>query len=151
MLIQDRPYKTVTYVKDVTGTIKAIIAVANQPENLQAVTYYANYLYNCGYEALFNLLKTKLKFRYDPAGIEYIQGAKSLLETGEGDCDCFVCLMCSILFKAQKPFNILLYGNFKEQPSHIAVQINNSVFDLTAPKYNLERLYKFRQIVPILT
>lgn len=150
MLIANREYKTITYVNDVTGTIRAILSVANQPHNLQAVNYYVNYLYNCGYEALFNLLKTKLKFKYDPEGIEYIQGAKSLLQTGEGDCDCFTSLMCSILIASQQPFNILLYGNFKEQPSHIAIQVNNSVFDLTAPKFNLERLYKFRQIVPIL-
>jgi hypothetical protein len=151
----NRPYKSVTYIGDVKGTITAIVHVANEPENLEAAKEPAYILKTFGAKRLFYRLKSELSFTHDPEGLEYIQGANALLQSLQGDCDCFTCLMVSIMIVAKLPFYILLYGNDRTQPTHIAISIYCPIqkqfvnFDLTTNKFNAERLYKFKQPVPI--
>jgi hypothetical protein len=109
---------------------------------------------------LFDYLKPMVKFRHDPDETELLQSAYTLFFNnrhgipGAGDCDCFT-ILASAAFIAQGwgKFDIVLAGRNKKTPVHIYnyIYFDNEVFtfDLTEPKFDQERPYPFRQILPI--
>ena len=111
-------------------------------------------------EQLFKYLKPLLTFKHDQPETETLQSAQTLFfdnvhgKAGAGDCDCFT-ILASAAFIAQGwgKFDIILAGRNKINPVHIYNQINwngkNYTFDLTEPKFNQKRKYKFEQILPI--
>ena len=111
-------------------------------------------------EDLFYWLKTQVIYKNDPPGVEYLQTMQTLYSddkynrAGEGDCDCFVIttLACMKVNGWDNVF-IILVGRDKSRPAHIysGVEINGKMkyLDLTNPYYNMERNYKYKQILPV--
>ena len=111
-------------------------------------------------ESLFYYLKSQFTFRKDPPYTELLQTFPSMMLRnrhgipGAGDCDCFViAALASMYAQGWKDMYIILYGNQKSHPQHIACAIKWNgrieVFDLTNPIYDHERKYKYRQLLPI--
>lgn len=110
-------------------------------------------------EDLFYWLKTQVLYKNDPPGVEFLQTMKTLYSdnkynrAGEGDCDCFVIttLACMKVNGWDNIF-IVLVGRNKGRPAHIysGVEVNGKMhyLDLTNPYYNMERKYKYKQILP---
>lgn len=109
---------------------------------------------------MYNYLKARTRFMNDPTGIELIQHPFTLFENnfhgreGYGDCDCFTTLLLSCLWANGWFENyIMLYGNSTRYPSHIACMTvfeGEEIFlDLTEPKVNSERHYKYFQEIPV--
>jgi hypothetical protein len=151
-----RTYKYKIKITDVGQTVNALLWLSKQPENLEAVNDLSYIYTRYGAAILFDVIKKMVKYKDDPRGVEYIQGAKQLLISKEGDCDCFVSLVASIMFKSGTPFTVVLFGKGNEVPSHISIQIPSSKtsstlvnFDLTAPNYNTLRRYRYWQLLPI--
>lgn len=149
-------YKYKLKISDVGQTVNALLWLAQQPENITAVYELAFIYKQYGAKILFEVIKKLITYKSDPKGIEYIQGAKSLLTTKLGDCDCFVSLVSSIMFATTNPFKIVLFGKGNETPSHISIQIPQQPgsdiyinFDLTAPEYNTLRNYRYWQLLPV--
>lgn len=107
-------------------------------------------------EGLFYFLKPQISYKKDPKGIELIQEAETLINNGgRGDCDCFTVLGLSSAYKLGfNPLYVVLVGNSKLAPTHIYMEVYDKnkgkivPFDLTNPKYNMERKYKFKQRIP---
>jgi len=111
-------------------------------------------------EDLFYWLKTQVIYKNDPPGVEYLQTMETLYSNdkynraGEGDCDCFVITTLACLkVSGWDDVFIILAGRHKDRPSHIysGVGVNGDVryLDLTNPYYDMERKYKFKQILSI--
>lgn len=109
---------------------------------------------------LFEYLKSIVVYENDPDKEELLQSAHTLFEDnywgvpGAGDCDCFSILaIASFIANEFTPAWIVLAGNSKVAPSHIYTMVEYksqvNVFDLTEPFYNVERQYKYKQILPI--
>jgi len=102
---------------------------------------------------LFYYLKSITKYKKDPNGIELLQMAHTLLErNGRGDCDCFTILALAACDELGfGPLYVTIVGNSRLSPSHIYPEVYDEekgricVFDLTNPKYDMERPYKFKQ------
>jgi len=108
-------------------------------------------------KSIFNFLKTLIEYKADPAGIELLQSAETLLtyknkhgKSGSGDCDCFTILAAAMLITLRfNPENIAfaLVGNSNRNPSHIYLYVNNLPFDLTEHEYKSQRNYKYLQLI----
>lgn len=107
-------------------------------------------------KTLFYFLKQNTVYRNDPETIELLMMAKTLItgshtgEPGAGDCDDFTILALACLHTCG--FNdlfVVLSGRNRRQPVHIYVKLkyNGSfyTFDLTNPRFNQERKYKYTQ------
>jgi hypothetical protein len=151
-----KPYKYKLKISNVGQTVNALIWLSKQPENIEAVKELAYIYHRYGASILFSVLKKLITYENDPKGIEYIQGAKALLISKKGDCDCFVSLTSSIMYATGTAFKIVLFGAGNEIPSHISIQIperkNSDTlinFDLTAPAFNTLRKYRYWQLLPV--
>lgn len=111
-------------------------------------------------EDLFYYMKSILIFRKDPPYTELLQSFPSMMNNnrhgirGAGDCDCFViAALASMYAQGWKDLVVILYGRRKSHPVHIACGIywngKLEVMDLTNPLYDMERPYKYRQILPV--
>lgn len=111
-------------------------------------------------EELFTFLKNATTFVSDPDQVELIHESKSLFENNEhgivggGDCDDFtVTATACFIVNEFTPCFICLTGNSKVAPTHIYNMVDYNgkrlVFDLTEPFIDMERPYKYKQILPI--
>lgn len=111
-------------------------------------------------QKLFNYYNHRVIYKNDPPNTELIQSAGTLFENnfhgipGAGDCDCFATLLLSSLWANGMNENyIVLYGRSKRHPSHISIMTvfngNDFYLDLTEKKFNTERHYPFKQLIPV--
>ena len=112
-------------------------------------------------EQMFNTLKNLVIYKNDPPGIELLQSAQTLLSEdnyhgtpGAGDCDCFTILVLACcLANGWNANEIVLVGHNGKTAAHIysttTVNGKRYIMDLTNPYINIERPYKFRQILPV--
>jgi hypothetical protein len=112
-------------------------------------------------EQLFKFLKSHVKYKNDPPGMELLQSAQTLLsednwhgEYGAGDCDCFTILVLSCcVANGWEDQEIILTGHDKKNARHIysAVYHNGKRYtmDLTNPYIDIERPYKYQQILKV--
>lgn len=111
-------------------------------------------------EQMFKALRNMTTYKNDPKGIELIQSVQTLLTNnywgirGAGDCDCFTVLvlaMCCAHGWCEQ--EIILVGRSKLAPVHIWSRVKfNGVWysmDLTNAYINIERPYKFMQVLPV--
>ncbi len=110
---------------------------------------------------LFKWCKMNTTYHEDPKGTELLQGVDTLLtennwwgKPGAGDCDCFTILTLALCIANGWNDNyICLVGRSKKKAVHIysAVVLNNQLYtlDLTNPYINMERPYKYRQMMPV--
>jgi len=112
-------------------------------------------------EQVWNAIKPKIKYISDPPGLELLQTVPTLLDAkknwhkipGAGDCDCFTIFALSVLY-VNKYVNkyAVLVGNNINEPSHIYAGVKYKgrfiALDFTNPAINIERPYKYRQILP---
>ena len=111
-------------------------------------------------EDLFYWLKRQVIYKNDPPGVEFLQTMQTLYSDNkynrarEGDCDCFVIttLACMKVNGWNNVF-IVLVGRTTGRPAHIysGVEVNGKIkyLDLTNPYYDMERNYKYKQILPV--
>lgn len=142
--------------KDINQVMRGIRA-----QIIDSVQFCYDYIPTMGDPAeLFNYLKKYITFKHDPPNTELLQSAQTLFLNnkhgiaGAGDCDCFVILACAaFIAQGWGDFDIILAGRSYKNPVHIYCRIkfkNQSyIFDLTEPKFNQERSYKYRQILPV--
>lgn len=113
-------------------------------------------------EQLFNHLKACTTFVHDEAKIEQIQSAETLFENnihgfpGAGDCDCFTVLsIACFIANGWYPFAIVLAGRKTSYPAHIYCQVKHNgkwhIFDLTNTFIDEERIYRYKQVLPLKT
>jgi hypothetical protein len=105
-------------------------------------------------EQLFYWLKENTNYKNDPKGIELLQTMQTMFaRNGEGDCDCFVITSGACFIINGWDFDIVLVGRDKRNPVHIYTRVyfngDTFIFDLTNPKYNMERPYKYVQDIPV--
>ncbi len=109
---------------------------------------------------MFNHLRLITTYRLDPKNVELIQTVPTLMESnyhgvsGAGDCDCFTVLTLAMCIANGWNDNfIILVGRTKVSPVHIysAVKFKGELItlDLTNAYANIERPYKYRQIIPV--
>jgi len=111
-------------------------------------------------EQMFKALRNMTTYKNDPQGVELIQSVQTLFEEnywgirGAGDCDCFTVLVlamcCAHGWNNQQ---IILVGRSKLAPVHIwsRVKFRGKWYsmDLTNAYFNIERNYKFMQVLPV--
>lgn len=109
-------------------------------------------------KGLWNFLKPRTTFVYDPPKTELLQSMQTLMSgqrtgiTGGGDCDCFVITVtaCANVLHLL-PVEIILAGRSKKAPVHIYNRIMYDGemynFDLTEPLFGMERHYPYTQII----
>ena len=125
---------------------------------IDSIDFVKNFIPNniqspCG---LFYFIKPQVKYKKDPRNIELIQEAETLMNRGGmGDCDCFTVLGLAANYVCGfNPLYVSLVGNTRMAPSHIYLEVLDPIkkqivpFDLTNPRYNMERSYKFKQRLP---
>lgn len=111
-------------------------------------------------EQLFYFLKNHITFKHDPENVELLQEAQTLFEdnyhgrVGYGDCDCFSILQAAAwIAQGWGDQDIALAGRSRINPVHIYNQITwdgrKYVADLTEPRFNQERDYPLKQVLPI--
>jgi len=110
-------------------------------------------------EDLFYWLKENTTYKNDPRDIELLQTMQTLFNKnyhgipGAGDCDCFTITAGACFIRCGWNYDIVLVGRDKRNPVHIytLVYFKNKpyVFDLTNPKFNTERPYKYIQEIPV--
>jgi len=111
-------------------------------------------------EQMFKALRNMVTYKNDPPDTELLQSVDTLFRNnywgvpGAGDCDCFsilVLAMCAAHGWNQQ--EIILAGRNKLMPVHIwtVVYVNGKRYsmDLTNPYINIERKYKFIQVLPV--
>jgi len=109
---------------------------------------------------MYAYFKHRVIFQGDPPEIELIQSPGTLFEhnvhgrPGAGDCDCFVTLLLSDCWANDWYENyIVLYGRAKKHPSHISLMTvfdgDPYYMDLTERKFNIERIYPYKQYIPV--
>jgi hypothetical protein len=111
-------------------------------------------------EQMFKALKNMVTYKNDPKGTELLQTVPTLFENnywgirGAGDCDCFSILVlamcCAHGWNDQE---IILAGRNKLLPVHIWTVVyfegRRYSMDLTNAYINVERKYKFIQVLPV--
>jgi len=111
-------------------------------------------------EELFDTLKNLVSYKNDPPGIELLQTVPTLLNnnywgrSGHGDCDCFtIFTLAMCVANGWNDNEIVLTGHNRNQASHIysATWHNGDryILDLTNPYINIERPYKFCQVLKV--
>ena len=109
-------------------------------------------------QAMFEFCRLITTYHSDPPGVELIQSVPTLLDNnfwgipGAGDCDCFTILTVALCIANGWNENyIVLVGRKKIAPVHVysATRFNGKLItlDLTNPYPNIERPYKYRQLV----
>lgn len=110
-------------------------------------------------EQLFQFCRLITTYKSDPKGNELLQSVPTLLDdnywgkSGAGDCDCFTILTIALCIANGWNDNyIVLVGRKKLAPVHVYSMVDikgvRYVLDLTNPYMDIERSYKYRQIVP---
>lgn len=107
---------------------------------------------------LFNWMKDRTTFKNDPKRVERLQTLQTLWDSGGyGDCDCFVISLLAICWTqgpAYQDLRVILAGREKTAPVHIYNKIiyegEEFVMDLTQPRFNSERDYKYTQELPFV-
>jgi len=108
---------------------------------------------------LFDFCRNSTHYHLDPKGVELLQSVPTLYDnnywgrSGSGDCDCFTILTIALCIAQGWNDNfIVLVGRKKVAPVHVysAVKFNGDMYylDLTNPYMNIERDYKYKQLVP---
>ncbi len=108
---------------------------------------------------LFDFCRLTTTYHPDPKGTELLQSVPTLYDNnywgkaGAGDCDCFTILTIALCIANGWNDNyIVLVGRKKIAPVHVysAVQFDGELItlDLTNQYPNIERDYKYRQLVP---
>jgi transglutaminase-like putative cysteine protease len=111
-------------------------------------------------EQMFKALKNMVTYKNDPPGTELLQSVPTLFKnnywgiSGAGDCDCFSILVLSMcVAHGWNKQEIILAGRSKLMPVHIwtVVYVDGKRYsmDLTNAYCNLERNYKFIQVLPV--
>ncbi len=109
---------------------------------------------------MFNSLRLMTTYHNDPNGTELLQSVQTLFDnnywgiSGAGDCDCFTILTLAMCVVHQWNDNeIVLVGRNKKKAVHIysavIVKGKRYTLDLTNPYINMERDYKYKQIMPV--
>ena len=111
-------------------------------------------------EQMFKALKNMVTYKNDPPGTELLQSVPTLFKnnywgiSGAGDCDCFSILVLSMcVAHGWNKQEIILAGRSKLMPVHIwtVVYVDGKRYamDLTNAYCNVERNYKFIQVLPV--
>jgi hypothetical protein len=111
-------------------------------------------------EQMFKALKNMVTYKNDPAGTELLQSVPTLFTnnywgiSGAGDCDCFSILVLAMcVAHGWNKQEIILAGRSKLMPVHIwtVVYVDGKRYsmDLTNAYCNIERNYKFIQVLPV--
>jgi len=111
-------------------------------------------------EHLFEWLKFRTTYQKDPNGVELLQEMETMMEPNEygnagyGDCDCFtITTLACMAVMGWSSKQIILVGNKTEYPQHIYAGIKwqnqYCTLDLTNPYINMERKYKYKQIIRV--
>ena len=111
-------------------------------------------------EQMFKALKNMVVYKNDPPGTELLQSVPTLFKnnywgiSGAGDCDCFSILVLAMcVAHGWNKQEIILAGRSKLMPVHIwtVVYVDGKRYsmDLTNAYCNVERNYKFTQILPV--
>lgn len=102
-------------------------------------------------EKLFNWLKSWVRYKNDPAGVELLQTMQTMYRKGGwGDCDCFtITTVACMVACGYKKIDVILVGRKPTNAVHIYTQcVVNGVrytFDLTNRNFNTERSYPYKQ------
>jgi hypothetical protein len=111
-------------------------------------------------EQMFKALKNMVTYKNDPPGTELLQSVPTLFKenywgiSGAGDCDCFSILVLAMcIANGWNKQEIILAGRNKLTPVHIwtVVYVNGKRYamDLTNTYCNVERKYKYTQVLPV--
>jgi hypothetical protein len=111
-------------------------------------------------EQMFKALKNMVTYKNDPPGTELLQSVPTLFKNnywgipGAGDCDCFSILVLAMcVAHGWNKQEIILAGRSKLMPVHIwtVVYVDGKRYsmDLTNAYCNVERNYKFIQVLPV--
>jgi len=111
-------------------------------------------------EQMFKALKNMVTYKNDPPGTELLQSVPTLFKNnywgipGAGDCDCFSILVLSMcVANGWNKQEIILAGRSKLMPVHIWTVVyfegKRYAMDLTNAYCNIERDYKFIQVLPV--
>jgi len=111
-------------------------------------------------EQMFKALKNMTVYKNDPPGTELLQSVPTLFKnnywgiSGAGDCDCFSILVLAMcVAHGWNKQEIILAGRSKLMPVHIwtVVYVDGKRYsmDLTNAYCNIERNYKFIQVLPV--
>jgi hypothetical protein len=111
-------------------------------------------------EQMFKALKNMVTYKNDPPGTELLQSVPTLFQnnywgiSGAGDCDCFSILVLAMcVAHGWNKQEIILAGRSKLMPVHIwtVVYVDGKRYsmDLTNAYCNVERNYKFIQVLPV--
>jgi hypothetical protein len=111
-------------------------------------------------EQMFKALKNMTVYKNDPPGTELLQSVPTLFKnnywgiSGAGDCDCFSILVLAMcVAHGWNKQEIILAGRSKLMPVHIwtVVYVDGKRYsmDLTNAYCNVERNYKFIQVLPV--
>ena len=113
-----------------------------------------NFKTNLSNEQLFYMLKSLITYKKDPHKNELLQSVKTFCEGlywGKpymGDCDCFTIFSIAIFIaNNRKNWAIVLVGNEPNSPRHVYAMIDGKSFDLTNDSFNVERPYKYKQVL----
>ena len=111
-------------------------------------------------EQMFKALKNMVTYKNDPPGTELLQSVPTLFKNnywgipGAGDCDCFSILVLAMcVAHGWNKQEIILAGRNKLMPVHIWTVVyfegKRYAMDLTNAYCNVERKYKFIQVLPV--
>lgn len=77
----------------------------------------------CEIKALFTFVRDRITYRRDPLTTEYLQDSRRTLESGVGDCDCKVILLCSLLQALGHKTRFVVIGASEQQYSHVYCEV----------------------------
>ena len=111
-------------------------------------------------DKLFYWLKLRTTYKKDPVGVELLQEMRTMFENnrygypGYGDCDCMTIATVACMAVNNWPGKqIIIVGNDKSKPQHIYAGVFWEgvpyTLDLTNPYINMERKYKYKQILTV--
>jgi len=75
--------------------------------------------FGCEVKALFTFVRDRITYRRDPLTTEYVQDSRRTLESGIGDCDCKVVLLCSLLQSLGHRTKFIVIGTDADNFSHV--------------------------------